>query len=733
MANSAPQNMFWKLNRVTEFNPFTTIFHMTAFADDSKARMDVTIKGSDLINEIAGGSSFGDMFKIVYDTDDDGKVNEADFADVAGSVEWGNIEDPPIAFPPEAHTHTLADITDAGVLASLNSVGTTQIDANAVTLPKLVQITAGQLLGRGTTGKGDVEVLTLGSTMKITAGNVLNADLSELGGGDMLGSNNLGDVSDAATAFDNIKQDATESYSGVVTLAENNGTTAGTAVQATDDRLDDAREPLAHTHVIDDVDELTEALSEKAEVVHTHAIEDVTDLSTSLSGKANATHSHIISDVTGLQTALNGKADASHTHDAAAVTTGEISLARGGTGTSLTAPSADGIFTYDKSASKVAFFGLGTGLKFNDTTIELDGVQFTDPMLSDWLGLEWAENTLPYVDGPDSFALTSITAMGRGILAADDGATLAAAAGLGTAAFLDAGTGSGNLITGADSRLTNARAPTAHAHTIADLPVASSGESSSSKLTRADDARLSDSRTPTGAASGDFSGDTFPNLVVKPSLSVWKNELAGGRFYNHAGFNIVGADSPMSASEVFEDVFYQFVSTGSNSGDWAWGSFNESVDSPGTPVEVAPSYSDRSYIGCRFDRSDGSWDSARLSRVFFGLLDLDSASETPSAGAFFQFRIQSGNREARGVVINDATLFTTEWSAPISVDPTLQMTVFGGGSAFKFIVDSQDLGTVNKSANNMVTNFFGFAVCGQYSQTVRVWSPAMSCLISNTN
>ena len=48
-----------------------------------------------------------------------------------------------------------------------------------------------------------------------------------------------------------------------------------------------------------------------------------------------------------------------------------------------------------------------------------------------------------------------------------------------------------------DYRLSNARTPTAHIHLIADLPVATSGVSDSKKLCRSDDARLSNARTPT--------------------------------------------------------------------------------------------------------------------------------------------------------------------------------------------------------------------------------------------
>lgn len=53
----------------------------------------------------------------------------------------------------------------------------------------------------------------------------------------------------------------------------------------------------------------------------------------------------------------------------------------------------------------------------------------------------------------------------------------------------------------------------AHSHLIADLPVAASGTSSATLLVRADDSRLSNARTPTGAASGHLAG-TYPSPTV---------------------------------------------------------------------------------------------------------------------------------------------------------------------------------------------------------------------------
>lgn len=46
-----------------------------------------------------------------------------------------------------SHTHVVADITDAGDLAALNTVGTSQVDNNAITLGKIATITNQRILG----------------------------------------------------------------------------------------------------------------------------------------------------------------------------------------------------------------------------------------------------------------------------------------------------------------------------------------------------------------------------------------------------------------------------------------------------------------------------------------------------------------------------------------------------------------------------------------------------------
>ncbi len=58
----------------------------------------------------ADGLGSGDMLKSVYDADNDGKVDAAEVADAAP---WAGITGKPATFPPDAHTHTANQISDA--------------------------------------------------------------------------------------------------------------------------------------------------------------------------------------------------------------------------------------------------------------------------------------------------------------------------------------------------------------------------------------------------------------------------------------------------------------------------------------------------------------------------------------------------------------------------------------------------------------------------------------------
>jgi hypothetical protein len=81
-------------------------------------------------NESGGGGGSGDMAKAVYDTDDNGIVDEAE------------------------------SITNQGYLATLDTVDTAQIEDKAVTLAKIQDVATDIFLGRTTVGTGVVEELS---------------------------------------------------------------------------------------------------------------------------------------------------------------------------------------------------------------------------------------------------------------------------------------------------------------------------------------------------------------------------------------------------------------------------------------------------------------------------------------------------------------------------------------------------------------------------------------------
>jgi len=61
------------------------------------------------------GTGAGDMTRIVYDSDGDGRVDSADeaaHAEEADVVPWAGITDKPAAFAPASHTHTITELFD---------------------------------------------------------------------------------------------------------------------------------------------------------------------------------------------------------------------------------------------------------------------------------------------------------------------------------------------------------------------------------------------------------------------------------------------------------------------------------------------------------------------------------------------------------------------------------------------------------------------------------------------
>ena len=83
-----------------------------------------------------------------------------------------------VIYGAESHVHILADVTDSGVLAPLNTVGTTEIDNSAVTYAKVQNVSAtDQFLGRDTAGAGVIEEIT--ATAARTILNVENGSTAD--------------------------------------------------------------------------------------------------------------------------------------------------------------------------------------------------------------------------------------------------------------------------------------------------------------------------------------------------------------------------------------------------------------------------------------------------------------------------------------------------------------------------------------------------------------------------
>ncbi|MBJ6360436.1 hypothetical protein ACFOQM_03785 [Paenibacillus sp. GCM10012307] len=66
-----------------------------------------TVSGNVLLTAPGVG---GDMLKSIYDTNNNGKVDQAESAD---SIDWSGVTNKPASFPAAAHTHPAAEVTES--------------------------------------------------------------------------------------------------------------------------------------------------------------------------------------------------------------------------------------------------------------------------------------------------------------------------------------------------------------------------------------------------------------------------------------------------------------------------------------------------------------------------------------------------------------------------------------------------------------------------------------------
>ena len=126
----------------------------------SIAALSTTAFGRALLTEASAATAratlvvaeeLSDLTDVNTSTPTDGNVLRAD------GVDW------------ESTTLAVGDLSDAGALATLDTVGATEIDNSAVTLPKLADIATDSFLGRDTAATGAVEVLSVSTTKTVLA------------------------------------------------------------------------------------------------------------------------------------------------------------------------------------------------------------------------------------------------------------------------------------------------------------------------------------------------------------------------------------------------------------------------------------------------------------------------------------------------------------------------------------------------------------------------------------
>jgi hypothetical protein len=503
---------------------------------------------------------------------------------------------------PVAHAHTLANITDAKSAASKEAPA---VGVNATTTQVVM---------------GDDTRLTNARTPVAHTHEIL-------------------DINGLQTALDNKLDDSQATTFGLDLLNDANAAAARTTLQLGSAAQSAATDfaTAAHTHIINDVTGLQTALNNKLDdnqagafglliLNDETAAEARTTLELGTAAQSNvgdfatAGHIHSIGNVTGLQTALDNKSAIGHTHSTADITSGTLSVARGGTGVSAT-PTAGQLLIGNNTGFTLANLLPGTNIAINNTPGGITISQVGEPVAPDLVlqsgtygDINVSGNTWTVVNnaisgskiandavtfgkiqnintntvlgrataGTGDVEEITVTAAGRALLDDADAAaqrtTLGAAAASHTHAAADVTSGSfdiariptGNTAStvciGNDARLSDARTPTAHTHgnitnvgaigSTANLPIitttngvltAGSFGTTVNTFCQGNDSRLSDARTPTAHTHGNITNiGSIGSTANLPIITTTSGVLTTGSFGTAANTFCQGNDARLS-------------------------------------------------------------------------------------------------------------------------------------------------------------------------------------------
>lgn len=114
-----PRNVLLQVRRGLEANIGTLADGELGYCTDTQ-KLYIGSAGGNVL--MVASQTAGDMLKSVYDTNNNGKVDNADSAD---SVLWAGVSGKPSTYPPSAHQHSGADITSGTVASARLPVAST--------------------------------------------------------------------------------------------------------------------------------------------------------------------------------------------------------------------------------------------------------------------------------------------------------------------------------------------------------------------------------------------------------------------------------------------------------------------------------------------------------------------------------------------------------------------------------------------------------------------------------